>query len=329
VPRRAGGRDAAVDAGRRVGGVVHCFTGDAELARKFLDLDLHLGAGGAITFEGGEALREVFETIPIERLFVETDSPYLAPPPHRGERNEPAYAVRVAERLAELHGISVEEVMRITSANVRRLFGMGAENGGGAIAYAIGKRLYLNITNRCNNACFFCGLLSDLVYRGYELTLAEDPPAEAVLAAAGDPTAYEEIVFSGFGEPTLRLDVLRDVAGELRRRGARRIRLVTNGLGSRANGRDIIPDLHGLIDAVSVSLQAGTPEAYMKVCKTQGVEDPYPAVKDFIRSAKLYFPEVEATAVEMAGLIDIAACEAVAREELGVPFRSRAFVAMD
>ena len=115
----------------RAGGVIHCFTGDGEQADKFLDIDFHLGAGGAITFSRSEELREVFERIPIERVLLETDSPYLAPPPHRGKRNEPAYVARVAETLAELHGISTEEVTRLTTENVRRLFGVGPANATG------------------------------------------------------------------------------------------------------------------------------------------------------------------------------------------------------
>jgi TatD DNase family protein len=316
----------------RVGGVVHCFTGAAELAQKLLALDLHLGAAGPIVFEGGEALREAFAGVPIERILVETDSPYLAPPPMRGKRNEPALAYQVAEALAGIHGLSVGEVARITSSNARRLFGIGPAPKAGALAYPHQGRLYLNITNRCQNACYFCGLLSDRVFKGHDLTLPADPGqepgAQAVLAAAGDPSGYEEVVFSGFGEPTLRLDVLVEVARGLRERGARRIRLVTNGLGGRSAGRDILNELRGLFDAVSVSLQAATPEAYAKVCKTQGIADPYPSVKDFIRGARLCFPEVEATAVAMPG-IDLAACERVAREELGVPFRARPYVLTD
>lgn len=330
-------RDAADDVHRileeerawRAGGVIHCFTGDAEQAGKFLDIDFHLGAGGAITFARSEALREVFERVPPERVLLETDSPYLAPPPHRGKRNEPAYVARVAEALAEVHGTSVEEVTRITTENVRRLFGMGPQQEAGSVAYPLGDALYLNITNECQNACFFCGLLSDRVYKGRNLTLAAEPDAAEVLAAAGDPSRFEEVVFSGFGEPTLRLDLLKEVAGALRRKGARRIRLVTNGLANKAHERNILPDLQGLVDAVSVSIQAESPEAYAKVCKTKGVEDPYPLVKEFVRWAKRYIPEVEATAVGMSGLIDVEACRRVAVEELGVPFRVHAHVQMD
>lgn len=313
----------------RAGGVIHCFTGDGEQARKFLDIDFHLGAGGALTFSRSEALREVFERVPLERVLLETDSPYLAPPPHRGKRNEPAYLPRVAEALAELHGIPPEEAARATTENARRLFGIGPPPEEGRVAYVLGDALYLNITNECQNACFYCGLLSDRVYRGRNLALDREPDLAEVLAAAGDPSRFSEVVFSGFGEPTLRLDLLKEAAGELRRRGAKRVRLVTNGLASAAHGRNVLPELRGLVDAVSVSMQAESPEAYAKVCKTKGVEDPYPRVKEFIRWAKTCVPEVEVTAVAMSGLIDVEACRKVATEELGVPFRAREYVRMD
>ncbi|HJP13820.1 MAG TPA: YchF/TatD family DNA exonuclease [Nitrospinota bacterium] len=313
----------------RVGGVVHCFTGDAELARKFLGLDLHLGVAGPITFENSDELRSVFADVPIERILVETDSPYLTPPPNRGKRNEPAYTVQVAEKLAEIKGLTLEDVARATSVNVRRLFKIGPCPVPGTIAYPLSGKLYLNITNRCYNACLFCGLLSDRVFVGHDLTLESDPGVEAILEAAGDPDRYEEVVFSGYGEPTTRLEELKQVALELRGRGAKRIRLATNGLGNRVNGRSILPELLGLIDAISVSLQAESPEAYEKVCKTKEIENPYPSVKEFVSEAKRLFGDVEVTAVDMPGIIDIEACEKVAREELNVSFRRHSFVLAD
>ncbi|MDP7166145.1 MAG: YchF/TatD family DNA exonuclease [Nitrospinota bacterium] len=313
----------------RVGGVVHCFTGDAELARKFLGLDLHLGAAGPITLENSDELRSVFADVPIERILVETDSPYLTPSPNRGKRNEPAYTVQVAEKLAEIKGLTLEDVARATSVNVRRLFKIGPCPVPGTIAYPLSGKLYLNITNRCYNACLFCGLLSDRVFVGHDLTLESDPGVEAILEAAGDPGRYEEVVFSGYGEPTIRLEELKQVALELRGRGAKRIRLATNGLGNRVNGRSILPELLGLIDAISVSLQAESPEAYEKVCKTKEIENPYPSVKEFASEAKRLFGDVEVTAVDMPGIIDIEACEKVAREELNVSFRRHSFALAD
>jgi TatD DNase family protein len=199
----------------------------------------------------------------------------------------------------------------------------------GTIAYPLSGKLYLNITNRCYNACLFCGLLSDRVFVGHDLTLESDPGVEAILEAAGDPDRYEEVVFSGYGEPTTRLEELKQVALELRGRGAKRIRLATNGLGNRVNGRSILPELLGLIDAISVSLQAESPEAYEKVCKTKEIENPYPSVKEFVSEAKRLFGDVEVTAVDMPGIIDIEACEKVAREELNVSFRRHSFVLAD
>ncbi len=260
---------------------------------------------------------------------METDSPYLTPAPMRGKRNEPGCVVEVAQALAELHGLTLEDVARITTFNVHRLFKMGPEEPQSAIAYPIGEKLYLNITNRCTNSCFFCGILSDATYKGYNLRLGNEPDAAAILEAVGDPTTYQEVIFSGYGEPTLRLDVVKEVSQELRRRGARRIRLVTNGLGSATYGRNILRELHGLIDSVSVSLQAENAEAYEKICKPKEVENPYLSVKEFIRAAKNLFSDVEVTAVHMPGLIDTAATERVVCEELGVQFRKHEYEPAD
>jgi len=103
-------------------GVIHCFTGNYESARAYLDLGFYLSFTGIITFKNADALREVVSKIPLERILVETDSPYLTPVPHRGRRNEPAYARHVAETVANVKGISFEEIAQITTANVKQLF---------------------------------------------------------------------------------------------------------------------------------------------------------------------------------------------------------------
>jgi TatD DNase family protein len=105
-----------------VGGVFHCFTGDAWLAKDALDLGFYLSFSGVITFQNATMLRDIVKTVPLDRILVETDSPYLTPVPHRGKRNEPAYVRHVAEKLAEIHGISVETVEQATSENTKRLF---------------------------------------------------------------------------------------------------------------------------------------------------------------------------------------------------------------
>jgi len=102
--------------------VIHCFTGDYDAARVYLDLGFYLSFTGIITFKNAQPLRDVVRQVPLERMFVETDSPYLAPVPHRGKRNEPAYVRFVAETIAKVKGLALEEVARVTTNNVRELF---------------------------------------------------------------------------------------------------------------------------------------------------------------------------------------------------------------
>ncbi|MBM4119592.1 MAG: TatD family deoxyribonuclease [Nitrospira sp.] len=117
------------------GGVFHCFTGDAWLAKDGLDLGFYLSFSGVVTFPNATMLREIVKTVPMDRVLIETDCPYLTPAPHRGKRNEPAYVKLVAETIATVKStespISAEEVGRLTSANARRLFALPDEPGAG------------------------------------------------------------------------------------------------------------------------------------------------------------------------------------------------------
>lgn len=102
--------------------ILHCWTGGRRWARRFLDLDVTFSFAGPVAFETRETIRLGAEVIPPERVMVETDTPYLAPPPHRGERNEPAWVAFVGKALAEVWGMDVSEVARITSANAAQVF---------------------------------------------------------------------------------------------------------------------------------------------------------------------------------------------------------------
>ncbi len=113
--------EASAATGGRLTGVFHCFGGDLETARRILDLGFYLGIGGTVTFKNAGVDRVVAE-LPLERLLLETDAPYLAPAPHRGKRNEPAYIPLIAQRIAEAQGVEVEQVARVTSRNARALF---------------------------------------------------------------------------------------------------------------------------------------------------------------------------------------------------------------
>jgi TatD DNase family protein len=106
-----------------IGGVLHCFTEEWEMAKAALDMNFYISFSGIITFKSATQIQDVAKRVPLERMLIETDSPYLAPIPHRGKPNEPAYVRYVAEAIAELRGIPVTEIAEHTTANYFRLFG--------------------------------------------------------------------------------------------------------------------------------------------------------------------------------------------------------------
>lgn len=103
-------------------GIIHCFSGDYAMAEKCLDMGFYISISGAITFKKSEALQEVVRKVPITSLLLETDSPFLTPHPMRGKRNEPANVILTARRVAEIKGLSLEEVGKVTSQNVKNIF---------------------------------------------------------------------------------------------------------------------------------------------------------------------------------------------------------------
>ncbi|MDO6851373.1 TatD family hydrolase [Priestia megaterium] len=107
-----------------VGGIMHCFTGSIEVAKQCMDMNMYISFGGPVTFKNAKKPKEVATELPLDRLLIETDCPYLTPHPFRGKRNEPGYVSYVAEQVAELKGITYEELADITTANAKKLFGI-------------------------------------------------------------------------------------------------------------------------------------------------------------------------------------------------------------
>jgi TatD DNase family protein len=107
-----------------IGGIMHCYSGSVEVAKECLDMNFYISLGGPVTFKNAKKPKEVAEAVPLEKLLIETDCPYLAPHPYRGKRNEPAYVKLVAEQIAELKGLAYEEVAEATTENAKRLFGI-------------------------------------------------------------------------------------------------------------------------------------------------------------------------------------------------------------
>lgn len=191
------------------------------------------------------------------------------------------------------------------------------------LAYPLDNKLYLNITSRCTLRCVFCPKTQHRwVVDGANLYLPREPRVSEVLAAAGDASRYDEVVFCGLGEPTLRLYDLLEIAGGLRDQGAVRVRVDTDGLANLVYGRDVTPDFEGFIDALAISLNAQDEETYIRYC-APSLPGAYAAVLDFTDRVREFVPDVCLTAVDGLPGVDIAACERVARH-LGVRFRRRA-----
>ncbi len=304
------------------GGVIHCFSGSLEMAHKCMDMGFYISIPGIVTFKNAKNIHAVVKEIPIEKMLIETDSPYLAPVPFRGKTNEPAYVKHVAEKIAEIKNLSLEDVARITCLNSLSLFGLEGNAAAPEISYRIRDSLYLNITNRCTNSCTFCAKNVDYTVKGHYLKIPDEPTAEEIIDSIGDVHQYKEVVFCGYGEPLLRLDIIKEVGGWLKERGVN-VRINTDGLANRVYKRNILPELSGIIDSISVSLNADSAERYNKICRPP-FPDAYREVKKFLYEAKTYIPHVTASVVGLPNL-DVEKCRKVAESELGVEFRLRTF----
>ncbi|HFD79206.1 MAG TPA: radical SAM protein [Gammaproteobacteria bacterium] len=189
------------------------------------------------------------------------------------------------------------------------------------LAYTIGDKRYLNITDRCTLRCAFCPKFrtSPQVHE-FDLRLPRRPETGEIIDAMGDPGAYREIVFCGFGEPTLRLKPLLEIAGHVRERGGR-VRVNTDGLANRVHKRNVLPELARCVDALSVSMNAHNEALYERHCRP-ALPGSFAAMLDFLERAPAYIPEVTATAIDGLEGVDIDACRELARAR-GVAFRRR------
>ena len=186
-------------------------------------------------------------------------------------------------------------------------------NKGMTILYRVHHGLYVNLTNRCSCACTFCVRgISDSVGEADSLWLSHEP-------------TYEEVVFCGFGEPTETWNTLKRVARYVKDTFGLPTRVNTNGLGSLICGRDIAPEFEGVIDTVSISLNAPDAQTYQKIVRSEFGGRPFDAMLDFAREVKRYVPHVVMTTVDTTiSHDDEARCREIC-EKLGVRYRIRAW----
>lgn len=194
------------------------------------------------------------------------------------------------------------------------------------IVYKYQNSLYINLTNQCTNNCKFCIRYTPSGVDNIDLWLEHEPETQEVINALEDINykTYNEIIFCGYGEPTMRVGVLTEVAKYIKQNSKLKIRLNTNGHANRIAGRDITPELNGLIDCISISLNAENAEKYNEICECDYGEDGFYEMLDFAKKASRYVPEVVLSVVDVIGTEAIEECRKIA-EETGVKFRVREY----
>ena len=196
------------------------------------------------------------------------------------------------------------------------------------ILYEVHNGIYVNLTNRCPCACVFClRNTTDKVGRSDRLWLDKEPTAEEIKAefALRDMSKYEEVVFCGFGEPTERLDVLLEIAAFLKKNYPLPIRINTNGLGDLVNGRRIAPELAGLIDVVSISLNGPDEKRYMEEVRPKFGAGSYGAMLAFAKDCTRFVPKVVLSTVATTLTAEEEESCAKIAAEIGATYRIRPF----
>ena len=307
---------------QEIGGVLHCFSGDLDILSEAVRLGFYVAVGGAVTFPDANKLRDSLKYIPLSRLLLETDCPYLAPQSKRGKRNEPAYIPEILDKVSEVLSVPSSDITNWCEKNSRYLFKVGIKENG-KIVYQIRDSLYINLTNRCSNHCWFCARNQSSIVKGHDLKLMREPTIEEIIKAIGDPKKYKEIVFCGYGEPLIRLGAVLSIAKELKNKGAI-IRIDTNGQANLIHSENIVPKLSGLIDSICISLNASNEQEYLSLCSSQFGIKAYKEIKDFILECKKHIPEVTATIVTVPG-INVEKCKNIVYNELGVNLKIREY----
>lgn len=321
--RDAHGEAKEILKNRKLTGIIHCFSGNVDDAKFYIDLGYYISIPGTITFKKTTNVVDVVKNIPIDYLLTETDAPFLAPEPYRGKRNEPLFVINTLKKIAEIKGLSEEDVARVIKINTSLVFRLETKEEN-KLVYKIRNSLYLNLTNKCTNKCVFCGKNRDFFVKGHYLKLDREPTFEEILKELPqDLHTLDEVVYCGYGEPTLRLDLIKRLSPILRERGAKKIRLNTDGLGIVRENRNIPQELSEYIDAVSISLNAADEETYNKICRPQ-IEGAFKGLINFIEESKKYIKEVTVSAVALPNL-PIEKIKDFAENTLKVRFRLRPY----
>lgn len=197
----------------------------------------------------------------------------------------------------------------------------------GDIVYGYKENIYLNITNQCPCQCIFCvRTKKDFVGNASSLWLEKDPSVEEIKAAidAYDLSETTEVIFCGYGEPVVRLDVLKEISAYIREQYHLPVRVNTNGLGNLIHGRKIEKELCEAVDSISVSLNMPDAVSYQEVVRSKYGEQSFEAMLEFAAECKKYLEDVRFSVVDVIGEEAVEKSKALA-EKLGVPLRVRVY----
>lgn len=195
------------------------------------------------------------------------------------------------------------------------------------IVYPIEKGLYVNLTNRCTNDCAFCVRTTTDFSMGYDLWLKNEPSVSEVVSEIKrqDPENYKELVFCGYGEPTERFEDMLEIIRRVKEFSDIKVRLNTNGHANLIAGRDVTGEMEGLIDVVSISLNAPDAEKYQKICRGVYGEQGFFAMLDFARLSVKHVPEVVLSIVDIMPEGEKEKCAQIAKD-IGAKLRIRELI---
>lgn len=195
------------------------------------------------------------------------------------------------------------------------------------IVYKYQGGLYVNLTNRCTNKCKFCIRFTPSGVDQIDLWLEHEPSVDEIINALKDAdfTSYKEVIFCGFGEPLMRADAVLEVCRFIKAQDKNiKTRINTNGHGNKIAGRDITPDMEGLVDTLSISLNAENAKKYNEICVCDYGEEGFYDMLEFAKVAKDHVPNVVLSIVDVIGKDEIEECRKIA-EKIGVTFRVREY----
>ncbi|MHB8125704.1 MAG: TatD family nuclease-associated radical SAM protein [Desulfitobacteriaceae bacterium] len=191
------------------------------------------------------------------------------------------------------------------------------------ISYEIDNNLYVNITNKCPNACDFCIRYVEDAFN-HDLWLEREPTSEEIIKDifSRNLSQYKQLVFCGFGEPLENIDEVLKVCKEVKEKSNIHIRINTNGLANKIHNADVTPRFKSLVDSISISLNARNAEEYDSICHSVFGKEAFPAILDFTQKCKAYLDDVQFSVVDCLPQDHIEECQKIA-DDLGVKLKIR------